>query len=119
MISDPSVGGTYMSFLNTFSNLGGTWPKFLALYAVDLFTSHRCTGILPSSLLPDTFDDQCLTPESVQDCIRLGGQCQVSSDGYFIVNSISLVVGLLIAKLLIRPLVNRLEREPHVAWKIS
>lgn len=119
MISDPAVGGTYMSFLNTFSNLGGTWPKFLALYAVDLFTSHLCTGLLPGAPLPEAFDDRCLTPQSIEDCLRLGGTCQVRSDGYYKVNFASLVLGLLVARLLIRPIVKRLEQEPHMAWKIS
>ncbi|OXA62750.1 Acetyl-coenzyme A transporter 1 [Folsomia candida] len=31
-ISDPTVGGTYMTLLNTLSNLGGNWPGTLALW---------------------------------------------------------------------------------------
>ncbi|KAF8831835.1 hypothetical protein HHX47_DHR1001227 [Lentinula edodes] len=30
-ISDPLIGGTYMTLLNTFTNLGGTWPKWFIL----------------------------------------------------------------------------------------
>jgi PAT family acetyl-CoA transporter-like MFS transporter 1 len=30
-ISDPSIGGTYMTLLNTISNLGGTWPGFFVM----------------------------------------------------------------------------------------
>ncbi|KAK2717047.1 hypothetical protein QYM36_007257 [Artemia franciscana] len=37
-ISDPSVGGTYMTLLNTICNLGGNWPTTLALWLVDYFT---------------------------------------------------------------------------------
>lgn len=34
-VSDPSIGGTYMTLLNTVCNLGGNWPATLALWAVD------------------------------------------------------------------------------------
>lgn len=34
-VSDPSIGGTYMTLLNTVSNLGGNWPATLALWAVE------------------------------------------------------------------------------------
>jgi len=38
-ISDPSIGGTYMTLLNTVCNLGGNWPATLALWAVDPLSS--------------------------------------------------------------------------------
>merc|ERR550519_2449180 len=31
-VSDPAVGGTYMTLLNTVTNLGGNWPSTLALW---------------------------------------------------------------------------------------
>lgn len=43
-ISDLSIGGTYLTLLNTFANLGGTWPKFFVLYFVDLLTVKQCVG---------------------------------------------------------------------------
>uniref|UniRef100_A0A915DTG4 Uncharacterized protein n=1 Tax=Ditylenchus dipsaci TaxID=166011 RepID=A0A915DTG4_9BILA len=36
-ISDPKVGGTYMTLLNTLNNLGGNWPITLFLSLTDLF----------------------------------------------------------------------------------
>jgi hypothetical protein len=61
-IADPIIGGTYMTvslflflflsyhclfifhkLLNTFSNFGGTWPKFFVLGAVDYFTVNTCS----------------------------------------------------------------------------
>ena len=41
-ISDPAVGGTYMTMLNTLTNLGGNWPATLALWSVDHLTWKRC-----------------------------------------------------------------------------
>lgn len=43
-ISDSSVGGTYMTLLNTVTNLGGNWPAILALYFVDPLTWKQCVG---------------------------------------------------------------------------
>ena len=37
-ISDPLVGGTYMTFLNTLSNLGHMWPTTFSLWFVDQVT---------------------------------------------------------------------------------
>lgn len=41
-ISDSSIGGTYMTLLNTICNLGGNWPSTLALWFVDTLTSRGC-----------------------------------------------------------------------------
>ena len=41
-VSDPLIGGTYMTLLNTFTNLGGTWPKYFVLKGVDYFTIATC-----------------------------------------------------------------------------
>jgi len=35
---DPAIGGTYMTLLNTFGNLGGTWPSSLVMYLMGQFT---------------------------------------------------------------------------------
>jgi PAT family acetyl-CoA transporter-like MFS transporter 1 len=37
-ISDPNIGGTYMTFLNTMSNLGTMWPSSLALWLLPKLT---------------------------------------------------------------------------------
>ncbi|CAD7003747.1 unnamed protein product [Ceratitis capitata] len=46
-ISDPAVGGTYMTFLNTLSNLGGNWPNTVVLWLVDVLTWKECTHVNP------------------------------------------------------------------------
>jgi PAT family acetyl-CoA transporter-like MFS transporter 1 len=45
-ISDPAVGGTYMTFLNTLCNLGGNWPATAALYFVDTLTFKQCSDYI-------------------------------------------------------------------------
>ncbi|GMM37809.1 hypothetical protein DASC09_051340 [Saccharomycopsis crataegensis] len=41
-IADPTIGGTYMTTLNTLSNFGGTWPKFFLLKFIDRMTFAIC-----------------------------------------------------------------------------
>lgn len=58
-VSDPVVGGTYMTvrlspglqgdttltstqLFATFSNLGGTWPRYFVLKGVDFFSVASC-----------------------------------------------------------------------------
>ena len=41
-ISDPLVGGTYMTLLNTINNLGGNWPVSIALWTTDDLTWKEC-----------------------------------------------------------------------------
>lgn len=43
-VSDPVIGGTYMTLLNTVTNLGGNWPSTVALWMVDPLTSKECQG---------------------------------------------------------------------------
>jgi PAT family acetyl-CoA transporter-like MFS transporter 1 len=43
-ISDPTVGGTYMTLLNTLCNLGGNWPGTLALWLVDPLSRKYCAA---------------------------------------------------------------------------
>ena len=43
-ISDPAIGGTYMTLLNTISNLGGNWPQTMSLWFVDHLSMSGCLG---------------------------------------------------------------------------
>lgn len=44
-ISDPMVGATYVTLLNTIINWGSTWPYTLALYFVEYLTWRDCGAI--------------------------------------------------------------------------
>lgn len=48
-VSDPLIGGTYMTLLNTVTNLGGNWPSTMALWMVDPLTSKECQGAIGQS----------------------------------------------------------------------
>ena len=61
-ISDPVIGGTYMTLLNTVSNLGGVWPSSLSLWAVDSLTWKKCVGVAG--------DLACNTAEGLKVCFQ-------------------------------------------------
>jgi hypothetical protein len=52
-ISDPQIGGTYMTLLNTVANIGVHWPTTLILYLIDVFSYKGCVytekGVLSST----------------------------------------------------------------------
>ena len=56
-ISDPSIGGTYMTLLNTITNLAGTWISTLALWLVDNVSIKDCEGVTDLSLDCDTMQE--------------------------------------------------------------
>jgi PAT family acetyl-CoA transporter-like MFS transporter 1 len=43
-VSDPYIGGTYMTFLNTISNLGYRWASSLSIYATGKFQTDFIDG---------------------------------------------------------------------------
>ena len=49
-VSDPLLGGTYMTLLNTISNMGGLWPNPVSLKLIDL------TSCLDAALCSSTRD---------------------------------------------------------------
>lgn len=43
-VSDPKIGGTNMTLLNTIGNLGTSWTRTGALWLIDIFTYKQCTS---------------------------------------------------------------------------
>ncbi|XP_077016956.1 acetyl-coenzyme A transporter 1 isoform X3 [Tamandua tetradactyla] len=83
-VSDPLIGGTYMTLLNTVSNLGGNWPSTVALWLVDPLTVKECVG---------ASNQNCRTPDAVELCKKLGGSCVTALDGYYVESIICVVIG--------------------------
>uniref|UniRef100_A0A5S6QD88 Acetyl-coenzyme A transporter 1 n=1 Tax=Trichuris muris TaxID=70415 RepID=A0A5S6QD88_TRIMR len=67
-VSDPTVGGTYMTLLNTVANLGGNWPVTVALMSVDSMAYKVCTSENPR-------------------------RCQVLVEGYYVLIMLGVVIG--------------------------
>lgn len=53
-ISDPAIGGTYMTLVNTICNLGASWPGTVALWFLDPLTYKSCQGGKEPNLNCDT-----------------------------------------------------------------
>jgi len=82
-VSDPLIGGTYMTLLNTITNLGGNWPGTIALWFVDGLTWKTCEGGQGS----------CGSPELVELCKTTGGSCVTTLDGFYLESVICFMFG--------------------------
>ena len=54
--SDPAIGGTYMTLLNTVTNLGGNWPATLSLTFVEFFDIKNCASVDGKEICTKTID---------------------------------------------------------------
>jgi hypothetical protein len=114
-ISDPVIGGTYITLLNTVSNLGSTWPRFFVLRAIDYFSIATCQvdGDLTAKGV------ECVSEEGKALCSAAAGTCVMERDGYYITTGICLVVGLLFLVAYIIPTGKRLQALPLTRWRVA
>ena len=102
-VSDPMIGGTYMTLLNTVGNLGNTWPKNLSLYLVDVLTVKT----------PMTQSDEAAEAGAEPEYMY-----EVVTDGFFPLNQLCIAAGVLWFVLMWRP-VRELRNEPASAWAVT
>ncbi|KAF7623159.1 hypothetical protein AFLA_010468 [Aspergillus flavus NRRL3357] len=124
-ISDPAIGGTYMTLLATVSNLGGTFPRYFILKLVDMFTEATC---IPPSVPPAadqlkgelvTAPFSCALEPDKNRCTNGGGSCQTIHDGYYTTNILCVLIGTVTFFMFIRPAVLKLQGLPLRAWRLS
>lgn len=108
-IADPLIGGTYMTILNTISNLGGQWPRILVLSGVDWFTSATCSIDGAS----------CAVEPGKSHCAEVGGVCTIHRDGYYVMNIVCICVGLALFYGFIRPKMHSLQRLALSQWRVD
>ncbi|WVQ93622.1 hypothetical protein IAU59_000698 [Kwoniella sp. CBS 9459] len=132
-IADPLIGGTYMTLLNTISNLGGTWPKPLILRSVDLLTIATCSVPTTTTLgLPSesekqsqsssgahSYANECISEHGKNACSAAGGECVVLRDGYYIMSTVCVALGAVLLISFILPTVKRLSALPMSAWRVK
>jgi len=118
-VSDPAVGGTYMTLLNTLTNLGGNWPSTLALWMVDPLTSKQC---VPGANMTETAsvprDNTCVDQAQVDACTGAGGACHTVMDGYYVECGVCFVVGMAWLLLWGHRTINRLTEAPDSDWRV-
>ena len=107
------------------SNLGGTFPRFFVLRLVDAFTSATCH---PASKAPDaskltgplvTQAFECAVQADKERCLAGGGTCNITRDGYYIVNVMCVAIGVFTFIMYIRPKVLQLQALPLRAWRLA
>ncbi|XP_044727688.1 acetyl-coenzyme A transporter 1 [Chrysoperla carnea] len=112
-ISDPSVGGTYMTLLNTLANLGGNWPSTVALWFVDSLTWRNCVGSKENSQILN----ECSTIPERKECTDAGGTCETQIDGFYLETVICAVIGF-IWLLWIGRKINYLQSLNEAHWSV-
>ncbi|KAI5119933.1 hypothetical protein M0805_000898 [Coniferiporia weirii] len=117
-ISDPLIGGTYMTLLNTFTNLGGTWPRFFVLKGVDFFTIAACNINEGGS---ETIVEavECVSDLGKSHCADIGGKCVTERDGYYIVSALCMVLGAILLTTYVTPTARRLQALPVSKWRVN
>lgn len=117
-ISDPIVGGTYMTLLNTISNLGGTWPRWFVLTGVDVFSVAIC-HIKESTREIVIQAEECVSEPGRERCKELGGECITEVDGYYTVSLICVTIGAVLLLGYIWPKAKHLQALPLSAWRVN
>lgn len=115
-ISDPAVGGTYMTLLNTLTNLGGNWPSTLALWMVDPLTIKQCTPGKNTTI--EIGGNTCSNTEEVDLCKEAGASCETRVDGYYVECGICFVIGMVWLVLWGARTINRLTDAPDKEWRV-
>ncbi|RMC01879.1 hypothetical protein DUI87_21040 [Hirundo rustica rustica] len=106
-VSDPLIGGTYMTLLNTVSNLGGNWPSTVALWLVDPLTVKECAGAQGHA---------CATAAAAELCTAAGGSCVTTLDGYYVESVVCVILGFA-WWFFLGPKFKKLQDEGQSSWK--
>lgn len=91
---------------------------------VDSFTTATChpgdpklSAQLKGQLVTEPFS--CSVQADKERCLNGGGSCDMERDGYYIVNILCVVIGVITFVMYIRPKVHQLQSLPLRAWRLS
>lgn len=117
-ISDPLIGGTYMTLLNTFTNMGGTWPKWFVLKGVDLLSDATCkvADVGVDIAIQAT---ECVSDHGKAMCDDIQGVCITKRDGYYLISGLCMGLGILILVTFIFPKARKLQALPVSVWRVK
>jgi MFS transporter, PAT family, solute carrier family 33 (acetyl-CoA transportor), member 1 len=139
-IADPSIGGTYMTLLNTLANLGTKWPNFLSLYLLPSLSSSICrydrTNI-ENQILESVHFSQSSSWSSSSSWSRswwswnffkhcsvnfcqdeLEGKCEILVDGYTLEQHLGVIIGICWLLYFVKTL-KALETVPLEDWGVT
>lgn len=120
-ISDPSMGGSYLTLLNTLANVGVVVPKLAVFAAIDWLTVKQCVSTKNGSVLTNIAHSVCGSSSSSGSaesnaCVAAGGTCVMLRDGFYVLSVCSIVVGFLMTAWLNKAL-PKLDTLPPSAWR--
>lgn len=75
-VSDPAIGGSYMTLLNTIANLGSKWTTSTALFLLPRMTSHGCFMTAAPGFERELLPFSCTSTDSTV-CSQHGGKCAI------------------------------------------
>ena len=110
------------------SNLGGTFPRIFVLKLVDYFTKATCNpaqkpaaaaaATAAAAAAEQSFAAfSCALEQDKHRCTKLGGNCHVQRDGYYITNVLCIVIGIVTFWGYIKPAAARLSALPLRVWR--
>lgn len=107
------------NFLTFQCNLGGNWPNTFFLWLVEIITWKSCvaSGSKDDFSAPILGNNTCLTKIDQEDCTKIGGNCRIDIDGYYIEVIIGLVYGIFWYKWG-RTRINQLQKLPIKNWHV-
>ena len=99
-ISDPTMGGAYLTLLNTLANVGVVVPKLAVFAAMDFLTARRCSGNVDGGDRVQWLNAAC-GPASAAgaadgECTDADGHCVIVRDGFYVLAAVSAVFGVCI-----------------------
>jgi len=113
-VSDPSVGGTYMTLLNTVTNLGGNWPSTLSLWFVESLTFSKCNGMTDGVEM----EGSCTGKLEKEACASRGGLCNIYVDGYYVETAFCIVIGFIWLYAFGTKTIKNLQNAPESSWRV-
>jgi len=120
-VSDPNIGGTYMTFLNTISNLGSKWPNSVALWFQPKLTVASCQAVATTSTAMEAasnlFSISCAADGGAA-CTAAGGTCHTYLDGYTVQTVACIIFGV-VWVVLLRDMVGKVQALPFSDWLVT
>ena len=123
LISDPYIGGSYLTLLNTIHNMGVLLPNTPIFFLIDKLSAVQCQEMIcrpPEA--PKPLPLACPAPGTDQleanECLIGGGVCVTVRDGFLWTSYTLLALGAALI-LLFKPLVKHVQELPLDAWRLK
>ncbi|XP_050442543.1 acetyl-coenzyme A transporter 1 [Adelges cooleyi] len=108
-ISDPKIGGTNMTLLNTLTNLGTAWVNTAALWMTEYLTYKQCSS--------DELN-LCTSNAETEACESSHGKCDITIDGFYVETVVCTIFGVLWYRYFSK-IINQLQTKDLKHWHVN